>query len=163
MARIKLKLGDSEIEIDSRDFYIDNETLPEIIDKVSNLLQENQAKTTDNINNIYQETVPLPQDPQNQYGLENLDDAEAYEPEFSEPKPIHAHEVKAKLHVLEANKFFNSPRTVTETVQQLMEYGWIASPPDVSKSLANMASNQELYKNSEDNRIHYFTQEAITN
>ena len=160
MARIKLKFGENEIEIDSRDFYIDNETLPEIIEKVSNLLQENQAKT--NYQTNQQESI-LPQNSQNHYGLENLDDAEAFEPEFNEPKPISAHEIKAKLHILEANGFFNSPRTVTEAVQQLREYGWDASPLDVSKSLVSMASNQELYKNSEDNRIHYFTQEAITN
>ena len=160
MARIKLKLGENEIEIDSRDFYIDNETLPEIIEKVSNLLQENQAKT--NYQTNQQESI-LPQNPQNHYGLENLDDAEAFEPEFNEPKPITGHEIIAKLHILEKNGFFNSPRTVTETVQQLSEHGWSASPLDVSKSLVSMASNQELYKNSEDNRIHYFTQEAITN
>ena len=27
MARIKLKLGENEIEVDSRDFYVDNQTL----------------------------------------------------------------------------------------------------------------------------------------
>ena len=31
MARIKLKLGENEIEVDSRDFYVDNQTLGEII------------------------------------------------------------------------------------------------------------------------------------
>ena len=30
MARIKLKLGENEIEVDSRDFYVDNQTLGEI-------------------------------------------------------------------------------------------------------------------------------------
>ena len=44
MARIKLKLGENEIEIDSRDFYVDNNTLGEIIDNLSNHLPENQAK-----------------------------------------------------------------------------------------------------------------------
>ena len=33
----------------------------------------------------------------NQYGLEYLDDAEAYEPEFNEPKSIEPHEIKSKL------------------------------------------------------------------
>ena len=96
-----------------------------------------------------------------QFGLEYLDDAEAYEPEFNEPKYITSHEIKSKLRILETSKFFDSPRTVTETVQQLREYGWAASPLDVSKALAKMASNKEIMKNSEENRTHYFTQESL--
>lgn len=162
MARIKLKLGDIEIEVDSRDFYVDNNTLPEIIKNVSNLLQENQAKIQYENNNQETEfsnqiTQPM------QYGLENLDDAEAFEPEFNEPESIDSHEIKSKLRILETSGFFNSPKTVTETVQQLREYGWAASPLDVSKSLAKMASNREIYKNSQENRTHYFVQEALTN
>ena len=44
MARIKLKLGENEIEVDSRDFYVDNQTLGEIIDNISQYMPENQAK-----------------------------------------------------------------------------------------------------------------------
>ena len=44
MARIRLKLGENEIEVDSRDFYVDNQTLGEIIDDISQHLPENQAK-----------------------------------------------------------------------------------------------------------------------
>ena len=43
MARIKLKLGENEIEVDSRDFYVDNQTLGEIIDNISQYMPENQA------------------------------------------------------------------------------------------------------------------------
>ena len=84
-----------------------------------------------------------------QYGLEYLDDAEVYEPEFNEPKYITSHEIKSKLRILETSRFFDSPRTVTETVQQLREYGWASSPLDVSKALAKMASNKEIMKNSQ--------------
>ncbi|QUC64663.1 hypothetical protein NsoK4_09660 [Nitrosopumilus sp. K4] len=160
MARIKLKLGDNEVEIESRDFYVDNDSLPQIIENVSHLLQENQAKI------IYQET---PQETEHstsepiQNGLEYLDDAEAFESEFEQPKSIDFHEVKSKLRILETSGFFNSPRTVTETVQQLREYGWAASPLDVSKSLAKMASNREINRNSNDNRTHYFVESIITN
>ena len=59
------------------------------------------------------------------------------------------------------SRFFESPRTVTETIQQLREYGWAASPLDVSKVLAKMASVNEIMKRSEENRIHYFTQESF--
>ena len=157
MARIKLKIGENEIEVDSRDFYVDNQSLGEIIENISNHLPETQA-------NVLDESQPskLSQsDNQNQFGLEYLDDAETFEPEFSEPKPIGFHEIKAKLRILETSKFFDLPRTVTETVQQLQEFGWVASSLDVSKALAKMASNKEIMKNSSNNRIHYFVQEPM--
>ena len=158
MARIKLKLGENEIEVDSRDFYVDNQTLGEIIDDISQHLPENQAKI------VYEtDTIQSPSEAEHpaQFGLEYLDDAEAYEPEFNEPKYVTSHEIKSKLRILETSKFFDSPRTVTETVQQLREYGWATSPLDVSKALAKMASNKEILKNSEENRTHYFIQESL--
>lgn len=160
MARIRLKLGENEIEVDSRDFYVDNDTLSRIVENISKLLPENQAKI------IYQNS-PLEtnsnQITQNQFGLEYLDDAEAFEPEFNQPKSISPFEIKSKLRILETSGFFNSPRTVTETVEQLREYGWAASPLDVSKALAKMASNREMYKNSHENRTHYFIQTLVSN
>jgi len=157
MARIKLKLGENEIEVDSRDFYVDNQTLGEIIANISNYIHTNQAKII--YENKNEATIKLNQS--NQYGLEYLDDAEAYEPEFNEPKQISSHEIKTKLRILETSKFFDSPRTVTETVQQLREYGWGASPLDVSKALAKMACNREILKNSKENRARYFVQNAL--
>ena len=158
MARIKLKIGENEIEVDSRDFYVDNQTLGEIIDDLSHHLPENQTK-------IMYESEPTIEstnaENQVQCGLHNLDDAEVYEPEFNEPKHITSDEIKSKLQILETSKFFDSPRTATETVQQLREYGWIASPLDVSKALAKMASNREIMKNSYENRIHYFVENPL--
>jgi len=157
MARIKIKLGENEIEVDSRDFYIDNQTLGEIITNISNYINENQAKIVYE-NNVEEITPSNDSIQSNQYGLEYLDDAETYEPEFNEPKSIGANEIKSKLRILETSRFFDSPRTVTETVQQLREYGWSASPLDVSKALAKMASNKEILKNLSENRAHYFIQ-----
>jgi hypothetical protein len=157
MARIKIKLGENEIEVDSRDFYIDNQTLGEIITNISNYINENQAKIVYE-NNVEEITPSNDSIQSNQYGLEYLDDAETYEPEFNEPKSIGANEIKSKLRILETSRFFDSPRTVTETVQQLREYGWSASPLDVSKALAKMAFNKEILKNLSENRVHYFIQ-----
>ena len=158
MARIKLKIGENEVEVDSRDFYVDNQTLGEIIGNLTNHLPENQAKIVYETESTQKSTqIEQPA----QFGLEYLDDAEAYEPEFNEPKYITSHEIKSKLRILETSGFFASPRTVTETVQQLREYGWASSPLDVSKALAKMASNKEIMKNSEENRTHYFTQEPL--
>ena len=158
MARIKLKIGHNEIEVDSRDFYVDNQTLGEVIENISNHLPESQPTVVSEI----EPTTSLPEtNNQDQYGLEYLDDAETYEPEFSDPKPIGIHEIKGKLRILETSKFFDLPRTVTETVQQLREFGWAASSLDVSMALAKMASNKEIMKSSSEKRIHYFAQEQM--
>ncbi len=157
MARIKLKIGENEIEVDSRDFYVDNQTLGEIIDNILRCLPENQAKVV----HEYDSQQSSETEHSNQFGLETLDDAEAFESEFNEPKSITSHEIKSKLGILETGRFFDSPRTVTETVQQLREYGWAASPLDVSKVLAKMVFNKQILKNSEENRTHYFTQESL--
>ena len=157
MAKIKLKLGESEIEIDSRDFYVDNHSLSETIENVSKLLQEEQAKLIKN----NKETASNQSSFSNQYGLDCLDDAEIFEPEFNEPKFIGTHEIKSKLHILETSGFFNSPRNVAETVQQLREYGWAASTLEVSKTLAKMASNKEINKNSQENRTQYFLETSL--
>ena len=155
MARIKLKLGENEIEVDSRDFYVDNQTLGEIIENISSHLPENHAKVVYETEPVATSQIPT------QSGLESLDDAEIFEPEFNEPTYIAPNEVKSKLRILETSRFFDSPRTVTETVEQLREYGWAASPLEVSKVLAKMASNKEMLKNSSENRTHYFVEEAL--
>ena len=150
MARIKLKIGENEIEVDSRDFYVDNQTLGEIIDNISQYMPENQAKI------VYEsESSKKLNSNSIEHGLEYLDDAETFEPEFNEPKHISNNEIQSKLKILETSKFFDSPRTVGETVQQLREYGWAASTLDVSKSLAKMSLNKKFTKNSTENQIRY--------
>ena len=165
MAKIKLKFGENEIEIDSRDFYVDNNSLKEVIENLATLLEENKTVSTyENTPNpipAYENTPNLIHKELNFESLNSLEDVELFEPEFNEPKSISAKEIKDKLKILEKNSFFNIPRTVTETVQQLREYGWVASPLDVSKTLVNMASNKEISKNSSENRTHYYAQEAI--
>jgi hypothetical protein len=150
LARIKLKIGENELEVDSRDFYVDNQTLGEIIDNISQYMPENQAK-------IVYETKSNSKSNTNSidHGLEYLDDAETFEPEFNEPKYIDNNEIVSKLRILETSKFFNSPRSVGETVQQLREYGWATSTLDVSKALAKMALNKKFTKVSTENQIRY--------
>jgi len=150
LARIKLKIGENEIEVDSRDFYVDNQTLGEIIDNISQHMPENQAKIvyeSESSKNLNSNSI--------QHGLEYLDDAETFEPEFNEPKHIANNEIQSKLKILETSKFFDLPRTVGETVQQLREYGWAANTLDVSKSLAKMSLNKKFNKNFTKNQIRY--------
>ena len=151
MARIKLKIGENELEVDSRDFYVDNQTLGEIIDNISQYLPENQAK-------IVYEPTPTKLNSIT-HGLEYLDDAETFEPEFNEPKYITSTEIKSKLKILETSNFFDSPRTVSETVQQLREYGWATGTLDVSKALAKMSLNKKFKKSLSENKTCYLIEQ----
>lgn len=162
MAKIRIKFGENEVEIDSRDFYVDNQTLGEVIDNVTKHLQENKARIVfddrslnklEKITEDYKSELDVP--------LANLDNAEAFEPEFTEPEIISLGEIKDKIRLLESKSFFDTARTVSETVQQLREYGWSASPLDVSRILATMAYNGEILKDSKDKRTFYFLKKAL--
>ena len=139
MAKIRVKQGNNEIEIDSRDFYVDNDTAEEIINSLKQQLQNH---------------------PQNDV-MNTLDNAEFHEPEFSSPVNVTVEDLKNKLRILAKNSFFDQPRTVGESVSQLMEYGWVASPFDVSVALTKMAFNKEFLKNTSEERNFYFSKEAL--
>jgi len=152
LAKIKLRIGDNEIEIDSRDFYVDNNTIRKVIEDISTLLQES--------------TTRIVQHP-NEYSLgennalDSLENAEVYEPEFGEPVFVPINELYGKLMILSKNSFFDKPRTVSETVNELRERGWIANPLDASKILAKMAFSKELTKGKQADRSFYFVQKEL--
>jgi len=152
LAKIKLRIGDNEIEIDSRDFYVDNNTIRKVIEDISVLLQESSAKI-----------MPYP----NEYSLGesdalgSLENAEVYEPEFGEPVFVPINELRGKLMILSKNSFFDKPRTVSETVNELREHGWIVNPLDASKTLAKMAFRKELRKGKQADRSFYFVQKEL--
>ena len=152
MAKIKLRIGDNEIEIDSRDFYVDNHTLGKVIENITALLQESSARI-------------LPYSNQPSIGesnaLDSLENAEVYEPEFGEPVFVPIKELRGKLKNLSETSFFMSPRTVSETVNELREHGYIVNPLDVSKVLAKMAFSKELRKGKQADRSFYFVQKEI--
>ena len=155
MAKIRLRVGDSEIEIDSRDFYVDNNTIKKVIADISSLLQESSARI-------------LPYSNQHSIGesnaLDSLEHAEVYEPEFGEPVFVQINKLHGKLAILSENSFFDKPRTVSETVNELRERGWVVNPLDVSKVLAKMAFSKELSKGKQADRSFYFVQkEMLTN
>jgi len=155
LAKIKLRIGDSEIEIDSRDFYVDNHTIGKVIENISALLQESSARIT-----------PYSNQPSigESNALDSLENAEVYEPEFGEPVFVQINKLHGKLAILSENSFFDKPRTVSETVNELRERGWIANPLDVSKVLAKMAFSKELSKGKQADRSFYFVQkEMLTN
>tara|TARA_Y100000590_G_scaffold297820_1_gene335729 strand:- start:2578 stop:3006 length:429 start_codon:yes stop_codon:yes gene_type:complete len=139
MAKIRVKQGANEIEIDSRDFYVDNDSAEEIIETLKQLLHE---KPQTNV-------------------MSSLEDAEFHEPEFTSPSSIEVDDIKNKLRILAKNSFFDQPKTVGETVAQMSEYGWSASPFDVSVALTKMAFNKEFLKNTTDERNYYLSKEAL--
>ena len=161
MAKIKLRFGENEVEIESRDFYIDNETLGQVIDSVTRYIHENKVRIEVN-------DFPIEDFGKNPNALgstdgalDSLEDAEVHEPEFSNPVSIPASEIKNKLAILEKNSFFNSPRTVSETVERLREYGWATRPLDVSKVLTKMAYNNQITKASKERKTFYSTNAEI--
>ena len=140
MARIRLKLGANEIEVDSKDFYVDNQSVDEVISNLSRYVaEETQVQNTET-------TVDY---------LSSLEDVEIHEPEFTAPISIDSSQIKSKIHILVRDSFFEQPRTVSEVVAQLYEYGWAVRPLDVSKVLVHMASNRELQKDSQEKRNYY--------
>ena len=155
MAKIRLRVGDSEIEIDSRDFYVDNNTIRKVIADISSLLQESSTRI-----------LPYSNEPnlEENNALDSLENAEVYETEFSEPVFVPIKELRGKLTILSKNSFFDKPRTVSETVNELREHGWVVNPLDVSKILAEMAFSKELRKGKQADRSFYFVQkELLTN
>ncbi len=155
MAKIKLKYGENEIEIESRDFYVDNESIGEVIENITNHLEENKAKF------VYDDNPPkkIEKSEINYQAsinyLKSLDNAEVHEPEYQSPIPIFDEEIIDKIYFLNRKSFFNKPRTVSEVVSQLREFGWSASPLHVSKALAKLAFNKKIQKNSYQNRCYY--------
>ena len=152
LAKIKLRVGDSEIEIDSRDFYVDNNTIGKVIADISALLQESSSRM-----------IPYSSEPnlEENSALDSLENAEVYEPEFGEPVFVPIKELRGKLMILSKNSFFDKPKTVSETVNELREHGWVVNPLDVSKMLANMAFSKELTKGKQGDRSFYFVQKEL--
>ena len=101
MAKIKIKLGQNEIEIDSRDFYVDNDTLGQVINSITTHMEESKAMLG------HENTPYIPKEDENETYqnslnyLQTLDNAEVHEPEYSEPIPIIVEEIKDKIKILE--------------------------------------------------------------
>jgi hypothetical protein len=149
MARIKIKYGQNEIEIESKDFYIDNESVEQVICNLASFVKDS---TNNNVQYEYSYNQSLPQTT----GLLNsLNDAEVHEPEFSTPTFIDKDQIRSKMQVLIEDSFFDQARTVSEVVAQLREYGWATVPLDVSKTLATMAFSHELQKDLREKRSYY--------
>ena len=154
MAKIKLRIGKDEIEVDSRDFYVDNQTIGQVVEDIALHLHQCSGKTI-NEDQFDQNNI------KNNDALSSLEDVEIYEPEFSDPVFVPINALREKLLILSKNSFFDQPRTVSETVSELRERGWETSPLDVSKILAKMAFSRELLKNKRDDRSLYFAKEAL--
>ena len=148
MAKIRIKYGQNEIEIESKDFYIDNQSADEIINNLSVYVKDQNTSTL-------QYDYSYSQPSQGNEVLNMLDDAEIHEPEFVKPAFLDKKQIKNKIRTLADDAFFDQPRTVSEVVAQLHEYGWAAVPLDVSKVLTDMAFSNELQKDLREKRSYY--------
>ncbi len=147
MARIKIKYGQNEIEIESKDFYIDNDSIDQVICNLASFVKD----STSNIQYEYS----YDKSPQTTELLNSLDDAEVHEPEFAKPTFIDKDQIRSKMQILIHDGFFDQARTASEVVGQLREYGWSAVPLDVSKVLASMGFTHELQKDLREKRSYY--------
>lgn len=162
MAKIRLRFGEKEVEIESRDFYIDNDTASQVISDLAHSLDENTARVVDedssfgaaqDIASTYQKNLDY---------LKMLKDVEFHEPEFTAAVPVSEDDLPDKLDVLESDGFFTKPRTVMETVEQLRDHGWVASPLEVSKELASRAFHKEFAKSVQENKAYYYKEQLIS-
>lgn len=147
MARIKIKYGQNEIEVESKDFYVDNDSIEQVICNLASFVKD--SSTNAQVEYTY---TPADQTPN---VLHSLHDAEIHEPEFNKPKFIAKDQIRSKLDVLIGDGFFDQARTVSEVVEQLREYGWSSIPLDVSKELTKMAFTHELQKDLREKRSYY--------
>ncbi len=154
MAKIRLKLGENEIEVESKDFYVDNKSIDEVIYNLSRFISRNQTEEQRTNTQVEILREVLNNESKTNY-LSSLEDAEIHEPEFVQPISIDRNQIRSKIHILARDSFFEQPRTVSEVVTQLREYGWAAVPLDVSKVLANMALKKEIQKDMREKRSYY--------
>lgn len=156
MGKVRIRMGESEVEIDSRDFYVDNQSIGQVIADVAGYLRDNSARL------VYRESADTDRtasDSNPEY-MQTLNNIEVHEPEFNNAKIISVSEVRSKIQILERDMFFDRPRTVPEIVSQLHEYGWVASPLDVAKTLTKMVFCRHLTRDSQNNK-NYYTKAVI--
>ena len=151
MARIRIRHGENEVEIESKDFYIDNQTAGDIISSLSAHVKEGSTDPA----LYYDQAVP------NSSVLGMFEEAEVPEPEFARPSFLDKRQIREKVRTLVDDEFFDEPRTVSEVVSQLHEYGWTAVPLDVSKVLTDMAFTNDLRKDLRDRRSYYSAAKVI--
>jgi hypothetical protein len=148
MAKIKIKYGHNEIEIESKDFYIDNESVEQVICNLASFVKDHGS-------NDIQYEYSYDAAPKTAEFLSALEDVEIHEPEFVKPTFVDKGQIRNKMQILIRDGFFDEARTVSEVVAQLREYGWSAVPLDVSKVLTNMALTSELQKDLKEKRSYY--------
>lgn len=144
MARLRVRAGPSEVEIDSRDFYVDNDTVGEVIDLVRTHLPGAAAPGGAGTGI-----------------LDPLEEAEIAEPELPDggaappPAPARREDIRRSVAALRESGFFGEPRTASETAERLRERGWSAGLLEVSKELASMSSERLIRASSRDRRRYY--------
>lgn len=169
-------MGHQEIEIDSRDFYVDNETIGRVIDDISRHLpeiacgepsamerevgrgpQQQRQTMADTVGRPDQRnrrtTAPAAavQEPKYRDAAELVESCEPKIDDRPDMCALSYPQIREKLlMLLDADGFFDSPRGIYETVQQLRKNGWQATSLDVTKTLVQLAACRKITKISSD-------------
>src|SRR5690348_6411904 len=98
MAKIRLKFGENEIEVESKDFYVDNKSIDEVIYNLSRFVAKNQ--TEEQRSNAQVEILREALGESKTNYLSTLEDAEIHEPEFVQPISIDRNQIRSKIHIL---------------------------------------------------------------
>jgi len=148
MARIRIKCGQNEVEIESKDFYIDNQTAGEIINNLSVYVKEGAPGGM-------QYEYSYGQEARNPGVLNMLEDAEVHEPEFVRPSPLHKGEIRDKIRTLVEDAFLTSrgpcqrwSRSCTSTAGRQYRLTY-------QRSLRTWRFGNELKKDLKDRRSYY--------
>jgi len=156
MAHVRIRAGDSEVEIDSRDFYVDNETVHSVMKGLSKCLPsrrvlERSAGGGSSSNSAgtragaprHEDPVPVQQQQQRvqDYSghadtsvLGHIRDAEIFEPEFSDCDNSDG--------PLIAGAPDPGPRPLRDELQELLEgHGFFDSPRTASDAVQRLRQN----------------------
>ncbi len=151
MAHIRIKIGSNEIEVDSRDFYVDNDTVQQVVEELIKCIPENQQH--ENKPNYLSDFDS------------KIKEAEFYEPELEDAGPMHSHQqIREGLRALHnTDNFFESPRTIQEITQRMQKSRWLTNSKIISKVLTDMTNDNEVICNySKDGTEAYVSPMCIT-
>src|SRR5437879_11031717 len=96
MAKIRLKFGENEIEVESKDFYVDNKSIDEVIYNLSRFVSVNQTEEQRTNAQVEVTSEAFNSEPKSNY-LSLLEDAEIHEPEFVQPISVDRNQIRTKI------------------------------------------------------------------
>ena len=147
MAHVRIKIGDNEIEIDSRDFYVDNDTVHQVVEELIKCMPKQHAQKPNYLSDF-----------------DKIKEAEFCEAELEDAEVVHSHQqIREGLEGLHnIGHFFEIPRTVQEITQRMQKDRWLTNSNIISKVLADMANDNEIIRDYSKDEESYVSPICIT-